>query len=193
MATSMEKIRSILSERGLVWFEHPEDRRLLLPFPYGSQTINVVLHSHCSESDEEAPDPRSRDSVEDITMVNVRVPTFLKAGSENRERLLLKMMEINYRCFGKLSMDPRDGEVVFEVEIPLGDAPFTDGQFDRAMGSVHWMIAEHRDRLIRISEGEEDEPEQDDILAKLLEDFDGESIDDEESLEPALEDSEEGE
>lgn len=174
MATSRNHIISILKERNLTWYSHPNGKLLLLPFPFGKENINVYVQLQRTPQAPAARDQRSPRTAEDISAVGLRIPRFLMAGTSNRERLLEKMMEINYRRFGKFSLDPSDNEVVLAVDVPLEDALFTGEQFDRCLSTIMGMATEYRDQLIRINEGVESDQDGDDVdlLAKLLEGFD---------------------
>jgi len=69
--------------------------------------------------------------------------------------LWLAMSYINYRIIlGKFSYDPRDGEVLFSVDMPIDDNTFTYAQFVHTMRVIIKSVEQYTPQLQAIVMGE---------------------------------------
>jgi len=81
-------------------------------------------------------------------------------------KLLSYLLQINYQTkFGTWEFDPKDGEIAFNVEIPLEDAVMTFEQFKRIC-SLTMDTSEYTDNIRLILET--GEPKEDNSEAELM-------------------------
>ena len=82
-------------------------------------------------------------------------------------QLLAYLLQVNYQTkFGTWEYDPEDGEVAFNVEIPLEDATMTFKQFKRIC-SLTMDTSEYTNNIRHILET--GEPKEDNSAAEMLE------------------------
>ena len=110
--------------------------------------------------------------------LHLRVPKVVTVGdSPYAPTLLATLLELHYRLkLGRFGLDPGDGEVDCEIILPLEDAPLTQRQFRRCLGTLLLLVDQQAPRLRAILASGED-PQRDagrhlehfkDELARML-------------------------
>jgi hypothetical protein len=86
---------------------------------------------------------------EDGACLHLRVPRLVEIGdSPHAARLLAVLLELHYRLkLGRFGLDPVDGEVDCEIIVPLEDAPLTERQFRRCLGTLLLLVDQQAPRL----------------------------------------------
>lgn len=124
MATNLEAIADILKGEGVQFTKNDEKNRIetgfRMPFyrdPEGIEVLGLIIR--CEE---------------DGDMLRIIAPFIYKCNRDNFPVVLQAMNEANRTFkFLKFQLDPADGEVRAELELPLEDALPTRRQFLRAL------------------------------------------------------------
>jgi hypothetical protein len=171
MATTIQDIHSALQVEGTPLFCDGE-QTLLITFPHRGQMMVVYVHL-----------------LEEGGYLRYRIPFFLDLSrTPHRTRVIEKLLELNYNVkLLKFGMDPTDGEVSVEIDLPLDDGVPTQRQLHRCMFYLTNPAIQERDNLLTLMEtgiypGSEDDGFRA-SLDRLLPDED--SMDDEIDLDQA--------
>ena len=86
---------------------------------------------------------------EDGCCLHLRVPHVATIGdSPYAARAVAALLELHNRLkLGRFGLDPVDGEVECEIVVPLEDAPLTERQFRRCLGTLLLLVDQQAPRI----------------------------------------------
>jgi hypothetical protein len=152
MATTIEAIHSALQVKRSRLFCDGE-QTLLVTFPHRGQMIVIYVHL-----------------LEEGEYIRFRIPCYLDLSrTPHRARVVEKLLGLNHNIkLLKFGMDPADGEVSVEINLPLEDGAPTRQQMHRCMYYLTRPAMRERDYLLTLMEtGIYPESEDDGFRASL--------------------------
>jgi hypothetical protein len=136
MATTIQAIRDALQVEGNPLF-YDGEQTLLITLPHRGQMMVVYVHL-----------------LEEGGYLRYRIPFYLDLSkTPYRARVIEKLLELNYNIkLLKFGMDPTDGEVSVEINLPLDDGVPTRRQLHRCMFYLTNPAMQERDNLLTLME-----------------------------------------
>ena len=135
MATSLKQLSEFLESMGLNYKIVEDQDVILTGASDGDHSMSILLNAQENGNVFELnANPRDKDG--NI----IHVPS----DHEHKNLLLQRLLEYNYKTkFGTWEYNPNDGEIAFNIEIPLEDALMTEKQFARIISMVMTALSEH--------------------------------------------------